>query len=170
MGHSLGRRVPIILYASHHDFAQTNITPELIDAGTGGFTEVLRNRVVLPFTGSYEDLRHVVVHEITHAVMLDELYGRTAAAMIARQSIYSVPLWCAEGMAEYLSLGLDTGAETYVRDGTIQGYLPPLEYANGFIVYKMGQCALGYLVDRFGEERMREVLRKTRQLHSFNEA
>ena len=53
MGHSLSHRVPIILYGSHNDFAQTNVTPELIDAGTGGFTEVLRNRVVLPFTGSY---------------------------------------------------------------------------------------------------------------------
>ena len=39
MGHSLGRRVPLILYGSHNDFAQTNVTPELIDAGTGGFTE-----------------------------------------------------------------------------------------------------------------------------------
>lgn len=48
MGHTLTRRIPIILYASHGDFAQTNVTPELIDAGTGGFTEVLRNRVVLP--------------------------------------------------------------------------------------------------------------------------
>src|SRR5262249_17293007 len=63
MGHSLTHRVPIVLYGSHNDFSQTNITPELVDAGTGGFTEALRNRVVLPFTGSYEDLRHVVVHE-----------------------------------------------------------------------------------------------------------
>src|SRR6266705_2164405 len=45
LGHSLARRVPIILYGSHNDFSQTNITPELIDQGTGGFTEVLRNPV-----------------------------------------------------------------------------------------------------------------------------
>src|SRR5262245_22161564 len=38
MGHKLGRRVPIILYGSHNAFAQTNVTPELIDSGTGGFT------------------------------------------------------------------------------------------------------------------------------------
>src|SRR5262245_44053142 len=27
-GHKLSKRIPIILYASHHDFSQTNITPD----------------------------------------------------------------------------------------------------------------------------------------------
>jgi hypothetical protein len=102
MGHALGRRVPIILYGSHNDFAQTNVTPELIDAGTGGFTELLRNRVVLPFTGSYEDLRHVLVHELVHAYMFDLMYGGSAGALLARQSFYQAPLWFAEGLAEYI--------------------------------------------------------------------
>ena len=48
MGHTLEHRVPIILYGSHNDFSQTNVTPELIDGSTGGFTEVLHNRVVHP--------------------------------------------------------------------------------------------------------------------------
>ncbi len=123
MGHTLGHRVPIILFGSHNDFAQTNVTPELIDAGTGGFTELLRNRVVLPFTGSYEDLRHVVVHELTHAYMFDLLYGGNATALIARQSFFQVPLWFAEGMAEYFSLGMEPNAEMFLRDQRVQGEL-----------------------------------------------
>ena len=118
IGHTLTRRVPIILYGSHNDFAQTNVTPELVDAGTGGFTEALRNRVVIPFTGSYEELRHVLVHELTHATMFDLLYGGSAASLIARQSFFSLPLWFAEGSAEYFSLGLEANAEMFLRDGT----------------------------------------------------
>jgi Tol biopolymer transport system component len=170
MGHQLGRRVPIILYGSHNDFAQTNVTPELIDAGTGGFTEVLRNRVVLPFTGSYEDLRHVVVHELTHAFMFDMLYGGSAAALLARQSFFSVPLWFAEGMAEYFSLGMESNAEIFLRDGTVEGYLPPLAYSGGYIVYKQGQSAITYLCQRFGEERLRDILRRIRQTRNFEHA
>ena len=170
LGHQLGRRVPIILYGSHNDFAQTNVTPELIDAGTGGFTEVLRNRVVLPFTGSYEDLRHVVVHELTHAYMFDMLYAGSAASLIARQGFYSVPLWFAEGMAEYISLGMESNAEVFLRDGTVEGYLPPLEYSGGYIVYKQGQSAISYLVDRYGEDRMRDILKRSRQMHNFDRA
>ncbi len=170
MGHTLGRRVPIILYGSHNDFAQTNVTPELIDAGTGGFTEVLRNRVVLPFTGSYEDLRHVVVHELTHAIMFDMLYGGSATALIARQSFYQMPLWFAEGMAEYFSLGIESNAEMFLRDGTIEGYLPPLQYSGGYIVYKQGQSALSYLVERYGEDRLRDILQRSRQMRNFDRA
>src|SRR5215831_7955106 len=117
MGHSLEHRVPIILYGSHNDFAQTNVTPELIDQSTGGFTEALRNRVVLPFTGSYEDLRHVVVHELTHAIMFDLLYAGSAASLLAQQSFFSVPMWFAEGLAEYESLGYESSAEMVMRDG-----------------------------------------------------
>jgi Tol biopolymer transport system component len=170
IGHSLAHRVPIILYGSHNDFSQTNVTPELVDAGTGGFTEVLRNRVVIPFTGSYEDLRHVVVHELTHAIMFDELYGGSAASLIARQSFFSMPLWFAEGSAEYFSLGMESNAEMFLRDGTLEGYLPPLEVSGGYIVYKQGQSAISYLVDRFGEERYREIVQRIRTYRSFERA
>ncbi|HEY6866266.1 MAG TPA: hypothetical protein VI792_03350, partial [Candidatus Eisenbacteria bacterium] len=170
MGHKLGRRVPIILYGSHNQFAQTNVTPELIDQSTGGFTEVLRNRVVIPFTGSYEDLRHVVVHELTHAFMFDLLYGGSAASMLAHQTFFAIPLWFAEGLAEYMSLGMESNAEIYLRDGTVEGNLPPLQYAAGYVVYKEGQSALSYFVDRYGEERLRELLRRIHQMRGFDGA
>ena len=171
IGHNVGRRIPIILYGSPNDFSQTNVTPELIDGGTGGFTEALRNRVVIPFTGSYDELRHVVVHELTHAVMFDLLYGGSAAAMIARQSFFSMPLWFAEGSAEYFSLGGDeSNEEMFLRDGTIEGYLPPLEYSGGYIVYKQGQSAVGYLIDRFGEDRYRELMQRIHNYRNFDRA
>ncbi|MBI4544072.1 MAG: hypothetical protein HY703_02625 [Gemmatimonadetes bacterium] len=46
------RRKPVILYADHADFQQTNVIPGLIGEATGGVTEALKNRVVLPFTGA----------------------------------------------------------------------------------------------------------------------
>ena len=150
LDHAFTARQPLILYASHAHFAQTNLTPEIIEQNTGGFTEALRNRVVLPFTGSYEDLRHVVVHELVHAFMFDLLYGSSAAALIARQSFFSVPLWFGEGLAEYFSLGMESNAEMFLRDGTIAGYLPPLPYTGGYFVYKQGQSALSFFVDRYG--------------------
>jgi Tol biopolymer transport system component len=170
LGHTLGHRVPIVLYGSHNDFSQTNVTPELIDAGTGGFTEALRNRVVLPFAGSYEDLRHVVVHELVHAITFDLLYGGSAASLIAHQSFFSLPLWFAEGTAEYYSLGMESNAEMVLRDGTIEGYLPPLKYGGGYLIYKQGQSAVAYLVDRFGEERLRDLLQRVRSMRSFDRA
>jgi len=81
-----------------------------------------------------------------------------------------VPLWFAEGMAEYFSLGMEPGAEMFVRDGSITGYLPPLEWAGGYLVYKAGQCAIDFLIERHGEERFRDMLRRLRQMRSFDRA
>lgn len=168
--HQLSRTVPIILYGSHNDFSQTNVTSELIDGSTGGFTELLRNRVVIPFTGSYEDLRHVLVHELAHAFQFDILYGSSGASLIASGRFFSLPLWFAEGMAEFYSLGMEPNAEMFVRDGMLTGYVPPIEYAGGYYVYKIGQSTIAYLVEHYGEERFRDLLQRTRQMRSFDRA
>jgi Tol biopolymer transport system component len=169
-GHTLSKRIPIILYASHQDFAETNVTTDLISGSTGGFTEALRDRVVVPFSGSYEDFRHVLVHELTHAFQFDIFYNSPGVSLLSGQGLFNVPLWFAEGMAEYFSLGMEPNAEMYVRDGTLTGYLPPLEYAGGYLVYKMGQCAIEFLLQRYGEDRFRDLLRRGRQMHNFEHA
>jgi Tol biopolymer transport system component len=170
LGHVLERKVPIILYNSHNDFQQTNVILEGISASTGGFTEVLRNRVVIPFPGSYDELRHVLVHELTHAYMFDMLYGGGIGNAITKRGYFDIPLWFAEGLAEWESLGWDRNAEMFVRDGTITGYLPPLEYGEGYLVYKEGQVAMRFLVDRFGPDRLRDLLQKMKFHRSFNRA
>jgi Tol biopolymer transport system component len=170
MGHVLTKKIPIILYNSANDFRQTNVITEIIGEGTGGFTELLRNRVVIPYTGSYGDLRHVVVHELVHAFMFDLLYGGGLGTFVSGGALLNVPLWFAEGYAEWLSQGWSTEAEMFVRDGVITGYLPPLPYSGGFLVYKQGQAAMMFIEERYGEERFRELLQKMKMYRNFDRA
>jgi hypothetical protein len=102
-GHKLSKRIPIVLYASHHEFAQTNITSDLIDGSTGGFTEALRDRVVVPFSGSYEDFRHVLVHELVHAFQFDIFYNSPGVSLLSGQGMFGVPLWLRRGHGRVLS-------------------------------------------------------------------
>ena len=69
LNYRLSEPVPIFVYNSHNDFQQTNIISSLIPEGVGGFTEAFKNRVVIPFNGSYEEFRHVLHHELTHAML-----------------------------------------------------------------------------------------------------
>jgi Tol biopolymer transport system component len=170
MGHTLSNKVPIILYLSHNDFEQTNVTTEMLDGSTGGFTELLKNRVVLPFAGSYEDLRHVVVHELTHAFMFDMLYTGGLPSFITRQNVVYVPLWFAEGLAEWNSLGWEPNADMFMREGTISGYLPPLQYGGNYLIYKEGQAAMKFMAERYGPERVRDLLQKLKFHRNFDRA
>jgi hypothetical protein len=57
--HEFRDRKAIIIYASHTEFQQTNVYPTFVDEGTQAFAEPIRDRIVIPFTGSYADFEHV---------------------------------------------------------------------------------------------------------------
>ena len=169
LNHEFRERKPIILYASHSDFLQTNAT-EVSGEGTGGVTDFARNRAVMPFTGAYADFEHVLGHEMAHQFQYDIWSRGRAGAGLNTLIAIAPPLWFAEGMAEYFSLGMEPAAEMYVRDGTLTGYLPPLNAAGGYLVYKMGQSAVEFLIQKRGEERFRDLMRRARQMHNFDRA
>ncbi len=163
LDHRLRKKVPTIIYQSHNEFQQTNVTGGLLPEGVGGFTESFKNRMVMPFTGSYEDFRHVLHHELTHAVTFDKIYGEGVGSIISRRSFFDLPLWFAEGFAEYSSRhGWDTFADMVIRDATVHNYLVPLQYVGGYLAYKQGQSAVLYMAERYGEAKISELLNKGR--------
>ena len=148
--HRFSDPIPLILYASHTDFQQTNVLPDFISEGTGGVTEFMKNRVILPFTGSYAELEHVLTHELVHAFQIDILFGNGPGASMLNPMAFSPPLWFMEGMAEYLSLGrIDEHTDMWLRDAALQGYLPTiLEMDYSFGLYRFGQAQSGFLDQR----------------------
>ena len=64
LGHQLRGRQPLILYASHVDFEQTNVIGGPLSEGTGGVTEPLARRIVLPLAGPLAETDHVIGHEL----------------------------------------------------------------------------------------------------------
>ncbi|HRX50182.1 MAG TPA: BamA/TamA family outer membrane protein [Candidatus Krumholzibacteria bacterium] len=158
LGHDLEKRVPFILYASHGEFAQTNIADELFGEGTGGFTEPSRNRMVLPYEGNHADFVHVVRHELVHVFMFDMAFGSSRAGA-SRSPFFRIPLWFAEGVAEWYASGWDENAEMVLRDAATRDYLWPLSRVGGYLVYKEGQAAMRMISERYGEETLVEMWR-----------
>ena len=171
LNYDLRNRVPIIIYNSHHDFEQTNVITQLIEEGVGGFTESFKNRVVVPFDGSYADFRHVLHHELTHAMTYDMVHGGVLESLASRQFLFQLPLWIPEGMAEFESLGWDTESDMYMRDATIHGYIPPLENGlYGFLAYKGGQSILRYIANRYSRRKIGEILSQIRLERNLDKA
>lgn len=170
--HEIAEPVPIILYASHAEFQQTNISGGLIGEGTGGFTEFLKRRVTLPVTGSYGELDHVLTHELVHAFQIDLLAAGTRG--IGASFRWVPPLWVMEGMAEYLSLGhIDELTEMWLRDGALEGYLLPvtvMDRVGDIRVYRYGQAIMAYMGEVFGDEKIGEFFKKAVATRSLERA
>src|SRR5258707_8579606 len=64
---SFTHRQAIVFYASHPDFTQTNVSAGTVDEGTGGFTERVKARIVMPFAPGLGETDHVLGHELAHA-------------------------------------------------------------------------------------------------------
>jgi hypothetical protein len=159
-------RQPFFLFQSHLDFQQTNISPEVIGPGTGGFTEAFKNRMVLPTTQSDKWLDVVITHELTHALQFDVLYGEGQRSFQVFKN-YIIPLWVMEGMAEYCAQNWDSFADMVLRDAVLNERVPDLDQLDGFshldevyVAYKAGQSAVQFLSDTYGPDSVNRLLKK----------
>jgi Tol biopolymer transport system component len=165
LNHEFRERKPIILYASQSDFQQTNAT-EASGEGLGGVTDFARNRAVLPFTGAYADFEHVLTHEMAHQFQYDVWSRGRAGAGLNTLIAIAPPLWFAEGMAEYLSLG-PINAETamWLRDASLEGKLPSIEQMTAdpyeYFPYRFGHALWSYIGERWGDEAVGAILKAT---------
>ncbi|MEJ2720190.1 MAG: biopolymer transporter Tol, partial [bacterium] len=107
---------------------------------------------------SYKSFAHTAVHELAHVFTFQIVYNRLLDNVFSRNYLFPMPLWIAEGVAEYLAVGWDAESDMYIRDAVIHDYLMDLEYAGGFMVYKSGQSALNYIEQTYGQEKVRELL------------
>ncbi len=145
-------RKPIIFYANDADFHQTNVIRGSLGQGTGGVTESLKERVIMPLTGSYRDTDHVLGHELVHSFQYDIALSRTDTMLFSMQLL---PLWLVEGMAEYLSVGReDPHTAMWMRDAALRDDLPTIEQLTRdrrYFPYRYGQAILAYIGGKYGD-------------------
>lgn len=162
-------RIPVIFYGTKTEFQSTNIIYPLLTEGVGGFTESLRNRVVVPFEGSYAALEELLAHELTHAYInaMDSRFLSTFSSL--RSS--AIPFWFSEGLPEYLSIGgEDDFNNMFLMDMVINDKLGSLQNTGGYLAYRMGESFLSYLANTWGREKVPEYFFALRNTSSLDEA
>jgi Tol biopolymer transport system component len=166
--YDIKQRLVFIIYNSHNDWQQTNVVLSYLEEGIGGVTELYKNRIVVPFEGSYEQFRHVIHHELVHGVMNDLLYGGSVQSLIVGE-VLPVPLWVAEGLAEFESTGWSTHTDMIVRDAVLTDYIPPVQYLEYILVYQGGNALFRYVAETYGREKIGELLLKARGNVAFQQ-
>ena len=164
--YQLANRVPVVVYNSHNEFQQTNVVATFLSEGIGGVTELFKNRIVIPFEGDYRKFRHVIHHELVHAVINDMFYGGSLQSVITNNITLQLPLWFNEGLAEYEALQWDTDSDMFMRDATIHEYLPPIQRLSGYFAYRGGQSVWWYIANKYGEQKIGEILSRVKGTRS----
>ncbi|MDY0152275.1 MAG: BamA/TamA family outer membrane protein [Candidatus Cloacimonas sp.] len=162
-------RIPIIFYGSKTEFQTTNIIYPLLSEGIGGFTEGLRNRVAIPFEGSYAALEEVLAHELTHAYInaMDDRFISTFTSLRPT----SFPFWFSEGLPEYLSIGgEDDYNNMFLMDMVINDKISSLQNIDGYLAYRLGESFLSYIANTWGREKVPEYFFALRNSTNLDDA
>jgi hypothetical protein len=154
-------RNPFLLYNNHADFQQTRAIEGEIGVGTGGVTEGLKNRVIMPVMESNAQTDHVLGHELVHAFQYHMIQDT-----FSLQAIGNIPLWMVEGLAEYMSIGpADAHTAIWLRNGVASDKLPTLKdltnKPNEFFPYRWGQAFWTYATALRGDTVIRKLFIET---------
>jgi len=165
MNYQFKERKPIIVYASRGAFAQNNVTGDPGE-GTGGVTDALRQRNMFFFTGDLGEAEHVMTHEMVHQFQYDMFSRGRAGQGLETLQQRQPPLWFAEGMAEYLSIGPDHPAtDGVIRDAALGGKFPTIrdleERPDEYFPYRYGEALWRYVGARWGDEIVGEIMQST---------
>ena len=161
LNHELSSRQPLILYAAHPHFQQTNVLDGQIGEGTGGVTESAKRRIVLPFAGGLAETDHVVGHELVHAFQYDIAADAAPGGSGSMAAMGALPLWFIEGMAEYLSLGpVDAHTAMWVREASARERMPTVDRLDDpdFFPYRYGHAFWAYVAARWGDRAVGDML------------
>lgn len=161
MRHQFREKKPLILFSSRGHFGQNHVTGDLGE-GTGGVTEAIRHRVLLPFTGDFHSFERVLTHELVHSFQYDIFARGRAGGGLTLLQAANPPLWFVEGMAEYLALGPDHPlTDAWMRDAAIHGRLPSMQQLknpNEFFPYRYGESIFQYVGGKWGDESIGRIM------------
>jgi Tol biopolymer transport system component len=161
LGVDIEGKTPLIIYLSPGQFSETNVVLDVLEEGVGGFSELIKNRIVIPFDGSYDDLHHVIGHELTHIFEFQMYFRSRLASLLGAIDEFSVPLWVTEGFAEFQSGWVNVSSEDFMRDLVINNRLVSLQNLSdgmGYLVYREGESFFRYVEDKYGRKKVYEFM------------
>jgi Tol biopolymer transport system component len=153
--YQISKKIPLIFYATHSAFEQTNVMLNFIPEGVGAFAEPARNRMVLPIDLPDDELLELVQHELTHIFEYEILFqGKFGKNITANP-----PQWMMEGLASFMAQDEDSRDRMVLRDAVVNDRIPRVSQgANGYFAYRFGHSVFKYMQETYGWEGLRDFI------------
>lgn len=140
---------PLIVYATHSAFQQTNVIVNGVPEGAGAFATPSRFRMVMPLDLPDPELIALIKHELTHIFQYHILFrGKLGAGLRS-----APPTWFMEGMASYFADDETPADRMFMVDAVVNDNIPSVEtLGGGFFAYRFGHAVFDFIEERWGRE------------------
>jgi Tol biopolymer transport system component len=153
--YQVSKKIPLIFYATHSAFEQTNVMLNFIPEGVGAFAEPARNRMVLPIDMPDDELLELIKHELTHIfeyeIFFQGKFGKTVTA--------NPPTWLMEGLASFMAQDEDSRDRMVLRDAVVNDRIPRISLnPQGYFAYRFGHAVFRFIQEEWGWDGVRDFI------------
>ncbi|MFN4082835.1 MAG: hypothetical protein ACK4K9_04325 [Bacteroidia bacterium] len=170
LDHRLSGKVEIVVYNTLGDFKQGNFNLLEIAQNTGGYTQVVNNKVFVYFNGSHNDFTRQLKEGIALVLLNEMLYGGNFQERVQNAALLSLPEWYLKGLTSYISKDWDADMDNAMRDGIVSG---KIKRFNRF--YQQNQVFAGhsfwkFMVENYSEKVISQMIYITRLTRNYESA
>ena len=170
--YTLEKRLIFVIYNKNAEYKQSNIglvTSDEENYNTGGFSRIIKNKVMLYYNGDHEAYNHQVAASITEVLINEILYNADVRDRVSSSSVINMPDWYFKGLVNYVSSGWYYSTENKVKDGIMSGKFNKISHLEGDDAILAGQSFWRFLGKKYGDALIPNIIYLTKVYKNIDE-
>ncbi|MCX6321999.1 MAG: hypothetical protein NTX93_09410 [Bacteroidia bacterium] len=163
--YTLEKRLIFIIFNKNAEYKQSNIglvTFEEDSYNTGGFSRIIKNKVMLYYEGDHVAFQRQIAAAITEVIINEMLYNADVKDRVSSSSLIYMPDWYIKGLINYVAYGWDYEAENRVKDGIKSGKFKNINHLEYDDAIDAGQSFWRYIGKEYGDALIPNIIYLTK--------
>ncbi len=163
--YNLDKRMIFIIYNKNNEYRQSNIGLVTYDEetyNTGGFSRIIKNKVMLFYEGDHLAYQKQISASITEAIIKEMLYNADFKDRITSSAIIHMPDWYLKGLINYVAFGWDYEVENRVKDGIKSGKYKNINHLESDDAVYAGQSFWRFIGKTYGDAIISNIIYLTK--------
>ncbi|MCX6333925.1 MAG: hypothetical protein NT092_06420 [Bacteroidia bacterium] len=163
--YTLEKRLIFVIYNKNAEYKQSNIglvTSDEENYNTGGFSRIIKNKVMLYFEGDHEAYNDQIAASITEVLINEILYNADVRDRVSSSSLINMPDWYLKGLVRYVSTGWDYEAENRTKDGIMSGRYKKISHLENEDAVNAGHSFWRFIGRQYGDALIPNIIYLTK--------
>ncbi len=170
--YTLEKRLLFIIFNKNAEYKQSNIglvTSDEDSYNTGGFSRIIKNKVMLYYEGDHVAFQKQIAAAITEVIVNEMLYNADVKDRISSSSMIYMPDWYIKGLVNYVAWGWDYEAENRVKDGLRSGKYKNINHLEYDDAIDAGQSFWRFIGKKYGDALIPNIIYLTKIYKNVDE-
>lgn len=167
---SSSKKLQFIVYNTQSDFRESNFAYDNDDFyNQGGVTNIYGTKVYLYFDGNHANFDKMIRSGVMNIYAHLLVEGQSLGSNISSEFI-TVPNWYYSGLASYVGENWNSEIDAYVKNGILSQKYVEMDQLSPVDATYAGHSFWKFVVDRFGQNTIANILYTTRSSRSYEKA